>query len=351
MSIQTIINRASPFKMMATRSNPEPDFVAKEITRTEEELERYDKFIRSIDLHSVAPTEGLIYTLKTPEESAAMAQTGGIKVKTLYNSLEEQYLAPSDNQWSDYFFVMDTRFIQNQAKTILSGGEFDQDDNITNYFARGLEAWFSEDDVLGARDSLKKLCTEYAGRMKNGDSLDLHSFETTFTIQGETVTLGQILDMSNAARLLEGNSQPGKESIYGSGCGTHQFDWFAAKGTMKAAALAYAKTLPGTLGHSFDAYFTDLWDDNAQDVLDTVFYKNTGGCDSYNAIWKRATAQTGYDLFSGLDFSSRETAQSSFQNAMKQFEQMVDSGGYSYWWDYFKGHITKAFTTACQALF
>jgi len=248
MSIQPITNRTQTLPTMVYRSNPEPDFVANEITRPEAELQRYDKFIRSIDLYSVAPTEGLIYTLKTPEESTAMAQSGEIKVKTLYNSLEEMYLAPAYNQWSDYFLVMDTRFIQRQADTIVNGGEFDQDDPITNYFARGLHCWLSEDNVTSTMDSLKKLCNEYAGRMKNGDSLDLHSLKTTFTVQGETVTLGQILDMSKAARLLEGDSQPGKESIYGSGCGTHQFDWFAAKGTMKAAALAYAKTLTGALG-------------------------------------------------------------------------------------------------------
>ncbi len=349
MSIQPTINRTQALPTVLYRPNPEPDFVAKEITQPEEELERYDKFIRSIDLHSVAPTEGLIYTLKTPEECAAMAQTGEIKIRTF--TLEEMYLAPAKNEWSNYFFVMDTRFIQRQAEKIENGGEFEQDDPITNYFASGLRFWFSEDDSSGTINSLEKLCTEYAGRMKNGGSLDLHSLETTFTIRGETVTLGQILDMSDAAKLLEGNSQPGKESIYGNGCGTHAFDWFAAKGTMKVAALAYAKTLPEALGQTFEEYFTRLWDDDAQDVLDTVFYKNTGGCDSYNADWKRAVAQTGYDLFSGLDFSSRETAQSSFHGAMKQFEHMVNSGGYSYYLDYFKGHITKAFTTACQALF
>lgn len=359
MMIQPVRNYACALNTNPTRQlPPQPETVGELLQRTEADKRLLDTAALSSPLCTRAPGGGISNTLVTPEASANWKPAEEVRIQEF--TAEESALDPSrfkdcalNGNVEDYFFVMDTRFIARQAETILAGGEFNHDDLITEFFSSGLRDWFGETGQNGMyMDSLKAVVQEYADRVKTGGSLDLYSLETKFTIRGEDVTFGQILDMRDAAKVLSGK-QVKFDTIDNVSAGTDMYSTAAKKGVLKAAAQAYAKTLPGALGQAFSDNFARLYDRNMQacrDLWKDARFPTPSRYQAYHN-WVADAADYSYDLFSDLDFSSQSTAQADFQRKRNLFGQMMGLGGVGIYANDFKADITKVFQDVCDAIF
>lgn len=132
---------------------------------------------------------------------------------------------------------------------------------------------------------------------------------------------------------------------------------YAQKGIMKAAASQYAKTLSPALGSEFEKRFSELWDKNVN-ACNQLWAEVSGSVSKeFNNYyqWVGKVSDTSYDLFLNIDFSSRLTAETDFQQKLDRYEKLLSHGEHSQWAKLnlarYQNNIAEVFQSVCNSLF
>lgn len=217
----------------------------------------------------------------------------------------------------NYFMHMDTDFLQTQADKLAAGGKIYPPTVDVRFFEQGIRSMFTGLDQDALHQSVEKMIYEYAERTKNGENVDPRDLKSTLSIKGTEVTMKQLLDMQDAAKVFAGSG--------GLSWGSDLASRFANNGILKAAAVQYAKNLPGELGADFEKQFSSMWD-NSTRVSNSMWMNQTGTPSQEYQSRTSDTALQQYELFSSIDFSGASVARASFQKALGEFTKTVSSG-------------------------
>lgn len=164
-------------------------------------------------------------------------------------------------------------------------------------------------------NQVQTMVRELADRMKNGQSTDLRTLNTKITIEGQDLTMGQIMDIQSASKKLT-------KDIDDIGSGSESIPNYMKKALTKVAANLYANTLPGKLGQAYKTSFSNIVDSNYNasqnnfnqySSFEPVFVKNNNAA----VAW--------YNLFSSIDTSSKANATADFEKKMNSFDEILQN--------------------------
>lgn len=325
-----VISRVQPLPKFMYLKNPEP--ISNEFAAAIDKIKppNFDKLILSKEGQTQGLTTGErneeIFEPWVPDELEIVT---GDPNEIFPWRIEE---AASKGIINDYFFRADTGFMQICAKELANGNKLPLNAKVNSWrYADSIVKWFygedaKKEDFEQMQNSMNDIITELADRIKNNGNTDLRSLNSTFSIHGEKVTLGDVMDMQEVGRKIVDEIAPRSSGV---GWGTGMYRDFAEKGIMKAAVSSYSSTLPPALGKMFESSYSKLIDSNAQKCL------KEAAEDPDNPVGGKLNKMSEqiYNIFSKIDFSSASSQKTSFQRAYDQYAQIVKAngqGGYLY---------------------
>lgn len=303
--------------------------------------------------------------LKVGSSSSQVVEETDLPDHLIIRSMDMYKFTPSSCKVNEqkgyidsYFFHADTDFLVEAGEQINSEGKYDRysvNANTLTYYAQGLVDFFGDQgDPWNTRDqlvqSLRDAAFEMADRLKNGESSDVRSLTTTLSINGEDVTIGELMDMRNMANKIIDSFG---SDFYGSAAGTRQYYDYVQKGMIQAVATQYGQSLSSKLGDAFSARFTDMVQNNI-----------SCGMDSFNELilndnpewknWIREMSENAFEMFSKLDLSSRTVADAEFHQKLDRFLETVANGKYggsTQTINFYRGYLTDAYNRTSQVIF
>lgn len=163
---------------------------------------------------------------------------------------------------------------------------------------------------------MKGVAREIAERSNNGESTDLNLLTSTLTIKGAQFTMSEFKELQADLQFfakLSSNDATQQSTYAGLGLAKAAGDMIADKYADKSEELSNA--LKESLNRTVDEF-------------SAVLQKNVAGLPSQHlATFYIKAAETGLDaekLFTGLDTSSKEATQQSYQEMRTKFSAMLD---------------------------
>lgn len=262
---------------------------------------------------------------------------------------------------NSYFAQADMQFIEEQAQALAASEQYNASNLEIGLFNKAVYDFFCKPafdenaswEETGAygkqlKQDMQAVIEELAQHIKNGEDIDLHSLKTEFNLAGTKVTLGTLLDMQEAAKKIINTIAPEANGV---SAGSFGFTQLAQTGIKKAAVNAFAKKAGDKLGSMFASSMNQLIDTNAAQCLRL---QQECGLPTQLNTWTAQVSKSSYELFSGLDFSTKEKAQKDFQMKLSQFKGMLTTGAYGYGKndaiDIMKS-LTNAFNNTCNMIF
>ncbi len=293
-----------------------------------------------IDNEEDKPQTGIIVT----ELHYKLVELDGLMCRQYTDIWNDSGLAGSgdlDTQGTGdcFFFHASTKFLTDAAKKYA--GISDQQDFkyrptkdhdfvcAAISFLKGDSA--TKEEVKSVQKQMDAVVKELAGRMKTGDSTDLHTLKSKITIEGTDMTIGDLLDMQQSLNGFEGVMKTAFENV-----GTGDRGQFGKLGMMKPLIHAYAQNFAPNLRKGVESAFDQAADGLYKKAVDyqenwhAQTQKEDGGCQCPNPYFTSNAyygnvRESFYQIFSNLDSSSKGAMTKDFENRMQEFSAVSNA--------------------------
>lgn len=163
---------------------------------------------------------------------------------------------------------------------------------------------------------LKALTRELAERMKNGESTDLDSLTTTITVKGTDFTISQLVELQQT---LQGFSKLADNSEIKD---QQTFAKLGLASTIANAIVEKYSYASDEFASSLGSALNNLVDNYSRNVYSQISIDSGKPNAAYTAN-KAAVGKTVYDMFSNLDYSSKENLIDSYNKQMNTISNML----------------------------
>jgi hypothetical protein len=227
---------------------------------------------------------------------------------------------------SAFFHTSSDDFLLEAAKqyaTISDTQEFKYRPTKDSAYVETAVNWFcgdkaTDEDYQAMRDSIDKIVRELASQIKNGESPNLSTLKNKLSIGGNKISVSELESVKKTYYKLE-------KGVKDLSFGSASIVEFAMKGVRNAVASLYSNNLLGNSDTECAAGFKRLMDKSCESNLkvcreayDTMSSEGRTSAD----LNSRSDPEI-YELFSGLDTSSKANTISDFNKKLGTLDSIL----------------------------
>lgn len=339
-----LVNNSNCTYLKTSPAKPEDTVVAAPIQANKHSADYYE---RQKDEIMKAIKEGRVKHIEVPKtDSYDPALEGKTVVKNISKGMKLESLIREDGTIirtaGDYenaakagaathaFLYEDFDFLLDAAKDYATLGEnevfamrdISDDDFVRHTLDFFTDGNFTSADIKSVQNQITDVVYELAEQLKNGEMPDLNKLQSTLTIGGADVTIGQLMDFQKFGQELK---ESVGDSVTVGSLSNHNVTAFAKIGMMKAMGDYYGSD-KGKIGEMFSSAMGKLSEKavaGAQRTFDapslTGHQWNASERDSMDVGLKTA------ELFTNLDTSSKESLSRDFASKLSSTRSIVQN--------------------------